>query len=127
MTARAAAKQEELDAPRRVPQGVFLARQRMLPQYSGPVTKKARAGADQADDGAPADGMSLSGPPMRIAQVFTPGTEGVMFTRRAIQHRERQQAHRGASAEQQILAGTGVLPPPPGYHYMSTGVLMQDG
>ena len=127
LTARAAAKQEELDAPRRVPQGVFLARQRMLPQYSGPVTKKARAGADQAGDGAPADGMSLSGPPMRIAQVFTPGTEGVMFTRRAIQHRERQQAHRGASAEQQILAGTGVLPPPPGYHYMSTGVLMQDG
>jgi hypothetical protein len=34
--------------------------------------------------------------------------------------------HRGASAEQQILAGTGVLPPPPGYHYMSTGVLMKD-
>ena len=34
--------------------------------------------------------------------------------------------HRGASAEQQILAGTGVLPPPPGYHYMSTGELMQD-
>ena len=34
--------------------------------------------------------------------------------------------HRGASAEQQVIAGSGRLPAPPGYHYMSTGVLMED-
>jgi len=90
LTARAAAKQEELDAPRRVPQGVFLARQRMLPQYSGPVTKKARAGADQTGDGAGFD-------------------------------------HRGRSAQQQVIAGSGRPGAPPGYHYMSTGVLMKEG
>ena len=49
-----------------------------------------------------------------------------MFTQRAIKQRQREQAHRGASAEQQILAGTGVLLPQPGYHYMSTGELMMD-
>jgi hypothetical protein len=65
-------------------------------------------------------------PPVRMAQVFTPGTEGVMFTQRAMKQRQREKAHRGASAEQQILAGTGVLPPQPGYHYMSTGELMRD-
>ena len=34
--------------------------------------------------------------------------------------------HRGASAAQQVIAGSGRLPAPPGYHYMSTGVLMKD-
>ena len=95
MTARAAAKQEELDAPRRVPQGVFLARQRMLPQYSGPVTKKARAGADQAGAGMQSGG-------------------GAGFD------------HRGRSAQQQVIAGSGRPGAPPGYHYMSTGVMMRD-
>ena len=93
MTARADAKQEELDAPRRVPQGVFLARQAMLPQYSGPVTKKARVGADQTGDGAMLGGFE----------------------------------HRGTSAQQQVIAGSGRPGAPPGYHYMSTGVLMRDG
>jgi hypothetical protein len=65
-------------------------------------------------------------PPVRMAQIFAPGTEGAMFTQRAMKQRQREKAHRGASAEQQILAGTGVLPPPPGYHYMSTGELMRD-
>ena len=83
-------------------------------------TKRKRSDLDQK-------GGALSRkPPMRQAQIFTPGTEGVMLTQRAIRQRRREQAHRGASAEQQILAGTGVLPPPPGYHYMSTGVLMKD-
>ena len=95
MTARAAAKQEELDAPRRVPQGVFLARQRMLPQYTGPVTKKARAGADQAGAGMQSGG-------------------GAGFD------------HRGRSAQQQVIAGSGRPGAPPGYHYMSTGVMMRD-
>jgi hypothetical protein len=61
-----------------------------------------------------------------MGQVFTPGTEGVMFTQRAMKQRQREQSHRGASAEQQVLAGSGVLPPQPGYHYMSTGELMRD-
>ena len=34
--------------------------------------------------------------------------------------------HRGQSAAQQVIAGSGRLPTPPGYHYMSTGVLMKD-
>ncbi len=34
--------------------------------------------------------------------------------------------HRGQSAVQQVIAGFGRLPAPPGYHYMSTGVLMKD-
>ena len=34
--------------------------------------------------------------------------------------------HLGASAAQQVIAGSGRLPAPPGYHYMSTGVLMED-
>ena len=59
-------------------------------------------------------------------QSLAPGTEGAMFTQWAMKQRQREKAHRGASAEQQILANTGVLPPPPGYHYMSTGELMRD-
>ena len=59
-----------------------------------------------------------TGPPMQVAQMLSFGLSqsggGATID------------HRGASAEQQILAGTGVLPPPPGYHYMSTGVLMKD-
>ena len=65
-------------------------------------------------------------PPVRMAQIFAPGTEGAMFTQRAMKQRQREKAHHGASAEQQILANMGVLPPPPGYHYMSTGELMRD-
>jgi hypothetical protein len=34
--------------------------------------------------------------------------------------------HIGASAEQQIIAGTGLIPAPPGSHMMSTGVIMPD-
>ena len=52
LVAETKARQEALDAPRQVPQGVFLARQYLLPQYTGPVTKKARTGADQAGAGA---------------------------------------------------------------------------
>jgi hypothetical protein len=83
-------------------------------------TKRKRKRSDLDQKG----GALSRKPPMRQAQIFTPGTEGVMFTQRAIRQRRREQAHRGASAEQQILAGTGVLPPPPGFHYMSTGELM---
>ena len=35
--------------------------------------------------------------------------------------------HVGASAEQQVLAGTGQIPPAPGYHRMPTGEIMADG
>jgi hypothetical protein len=35
--------------------------------------------------------------------------------------------HVGASAEQQVLAGTGQVPPAPGYHRMPTGEIMADG
>jgi len=68
---------------------------RMLPQYSGPVTKKARAGADQAGAGMQSGG-------------------GAGFD------------HRGRSAQQQVIAGSGRPGAPPGYHYMSTGVMMRD-
>jgi hypothetical protein len=35
--------------------------------------------------------------------------------------------HRGRSAQQQVIAGSGRPGAPPGYHYMSTGVLMKEG
>ena len=35
--------------------------------------------------------------------------------------------HVGASAEQQVLAGTGQIPPAPGYHMMPTGEIVADG
>ena len=79
----------------------------------------------RSDEEQKGSGVSRK-PPVRMAQVFTPGTEGVMFTQRAMKQRQREKAHYGASTEQQILAGTGVLPPQPGYHSMSTGVLMKD-
>ena len=87
-----------------------------------PVAPQPTQGLEKEQKGS---GVSRT-PPVRMAQVFTPGTEGVMFTQRAMKQRQREKAHRGASAEQQILAGTGVLPPQPGYHYMSTGELMRD-
>jgi hypothetical protein len=34
--------------------------------------------------------------------------------------------HRGQSAEQQVIAGSGRPGAPPGWHYMSTGVMMRD-
>ena len=34
--------------------------------------------------------------------------------------------HRGRSAQQQVIAGSGRPGAPPGWHYMSTGVMMRD-
>ena len=119
------ARQEALDAPRRVPQGVFLARQYLLPQHTGPVTKKARAGADQTGDGAvhagfERSGAGMSGPPMRAPAQVT-SLSIARLTRKVA-----GEPHAGASARR-IIAGTGVIAPAPGFHYMATGELTANG
>ena len=59
-----------------------------------------------------------TGPPMQVARMLSFGmsqTGGGASIE-----------HRGRSATQQVIAGSGRLPAPPGYHYMSTGVMMRD-
>jgi len=59
-----------------------------------------------------------TGPPMQVAQMLPFGLSqsggGATID------------HRGQSAEQQVIAGSGRPGAPPGWHYMSTGVMMRD-
>jgi hypothetical protein len=59
-----------------------------------------------------------TGPPMQVAQMLSFGLSqsggGATID------------HRGQSAEQQVIAGSGRPGAPPGWHYMSTGVMMRD-
>ena len=70
--------------------------------------------------GQTGEGMGqMSRPPMQMAQMMPPEQSYQTGGGASIDHR-------GKSAAQQVIAGTGILPAPPGYHYMSTGVLMKD-
>jgi len=82
---------------------------------AGPPVDNASAGADQAGAGA-----SGPGPPMsalaRVLQIST-----ARLTREPV----ADEPHAGASA-QTVIAGTGLIAPAPGWHYMATGEYMKD-